>query len=151
MHRRLVTAPIIDEISIAAPTSIGRLRQRHSRQPMRAIKRPLATHLSWAQRGKPLANLIEPCADLAAPSRPARLRGIHPMPPITALARILVPLYSTREPRFRHDRAVPIPALPTLSAANEVSTMPKELKASARTPLTRGQYRDVAAMRDAIK
>jgi len=41
--------------------------------------------------------------------------------------------------------------LPTLSAANEVRTMPKELKASARTQLTRGQYRDVAAMRDAIK
>jgi len=112
MHRRLVTAPIIDEISIAAPTSIERLRQRHSRQPMRAIKRPLATHLSWAQRGKP-ANLIEPCADLAAPSRPATLRGIQPMPTITALARILVPIYSTREPRFRHDRAVPISAADT--------------------------------------
>ena len=88
MHRRLVTAPIIDEISIAAPTSIERLRQRHSRQPMRAIKRRLATHLSWAQRGKP-ANLIELCADLASPSRPATLRGIQPMPTITALARIL--------------------------------------------------------------
>ena len=70
---------------------------------------------------------------------------------ITGLARILVPINSTREPRFRHDPAVPIPPLPTLSAANEIRTMPKELKGFAKTQLTRGQNRVVAAMRAAVK
>jgi len=65
--QRLAPVPIIDEISIEAPwPSIGRLRQENSTHPLRAIKRPPATHLSWAQRSKPLANLVEPCTDLAA-------------------------------------------------------------------------------------
>jgi hypothetical protein len=39
MHRRLVTAPIIDETSIEALwPPIGPLRQRNSPQPMRAIE-----------------------------------------------------------------------------------------------------------------
>jgi hypothetical protein len=70
---------------------------------------------------------------------------------ITGLARILVPINSTREPRFRHDPAVPIPPLPALSVANELRTMPKELKGFAKTQLTRGQNRVVAAMRAAVK
>jgi len=70
---------------------------------------------------------------------------------ITGLARILVPINSTREPRFRHDPAVPIPPLPTLSAANEIRTMPKELKGFAKAQLTRGQNRVVAAMGAAVK
>jgi hypothetical protein len=70
---------------------------------------------------------------------------------ITGLARILVPINSTREPRFRHDPAVPIPPLPMLSEANEIRTMPKELKGFAKTQLTRGQNRVVAAMRAAVK
>jgi hypothetical protein len=70
---------------------------------------------------------------------------------ITGLARILIPVNSTREPRFRHDPAVPIPPLPTLSAANEIRTMPKELKGFVRTQLARGQNRVVAAMKAAVK
>jgi N-acetylated-alpha-linked acidic dipeptidase len=70
---------------------------------------------------------------------------------ITGLARILVPINSTREPRFRHDPAVPIPPLPTLSVANEIRSMPKELRGFAKTQLTRGQNRVVAAMRAAVK
>jgi len=65
--QRLAPVPIIDEISIEAPwPSIGRLRQENSTQPLRAIKKPPPTHLIWAQRSKPIANLIEPCIDLAA-------------------------------------------------------------------------------------
>jgi len=67
------------------------------------------------------------------------------------LARILVPINSTREARFRHDPAVPIPPLPTLSAANDIRAMPKELRGFAATQLTRGQNRLVAAMREATK
>jgi hypothetical protein len=70
---------------------------------------------------------------------------------ILGLARILVPINSTREPRFRHDPAVPIPPLPTLSVANDIRTMSKELRGFARTQLTRGQNRVVAALRAAIK
>jgi len=70
---------------------------------------------------------------------------------ILGLARILVPINSTREPRFRHDPAVPIPPLPTLSVANDIRTMPKELRGFARAQLTRGQNRVVAALRAAIK
>jgi hypothetical protein len=70
---------------------------------------------------------------------------------IVGLARILVPINSTREPRFRHDPAVPIPPLPALSVASEIRAMPKELRGFARTQLTRGQNRVVAAMRAAIK
>jgi hypothetical protein len=70
---------------------------------------------------------------------------------ITGLARILVPINSTREPRFRHDPAVPIPPLPMLSVANTIRAMPRELRGFAETQLTRGQNRVVAAMRAAIK
>lgn len=70
---------------------------------------------------------------------------------IIGLARILVPINSTREPRFRHDPALPIPPLPTLSAANDIRAMPKELRGFAATQLARGQNRVVAAMRSAIK
>jgi len=70
---------------------------------------------------------------------------------ILGLARILVPINSTREPRFRHDPAVPIPPLPTLSVANDIRSLPKALRGFARTQLTRGQNRVVAALRAAIK
>src|SRR5262245_3174452 len=70
---------------------------------------------------------------------------------IMGLARILVPINSTREARFRHDPAVPIPPLPTLSVANDIRAMPRELRGFAATQLMRGQNRLVAALREAIK
>jgi len=70
---------------------------------------------------------------------------------IMGLARILVPINFTREARFRHDPAVPIPPLPTLSTAGEIRTMPKELRGFAQTQLTRGQNRVVSAMRAALR
>ena len=78
--------------------------------------------------------------------RPARAN-----PVIIGLARILVPINFTREARFRHDPAVPIPPLPALSAAAEISAMPKERQGFARTQLTRGQNRVVAALRQATR
>jgi N-acetylated-alpha-linked acidic dipeptidase len=70
---------------------------------------------------------------------------------IMGLARILVPINSTREARFRHDPALPIPPLPTLSVADDIRAMPKELLGFAKIQLARGQNRVVAAMRAAIK
>jgi hypothetical protein len=72
-------------------------------------------------------------------------------PVITGLARILVPINFTRETRFRHDPAVPIPQLPALSAAAEIGAMPKDRQGFARTQLTRGQNRVVAALRQATR
>lgn len=67
------------------------------------------------------------------------------------LARILVPINFTHEPRFRHDPAHNAAPLPTLATATELATMRKDLIGFARTQLTRGQNRFVAAMREATR
>ena len=68
---------------------------------------------------------------------------------ILRLARILVPINFTREPRFRHDPAFTCPPLPTLATAAELSGMPAQLVGFGKTQLMRGQNRFVAAMREA--
>lgn len=68
---------------------------------------------------------------------------------ILRLARVLVPINFTREPRFRHDAAFTCPPLPTLAPAAELSVMPKDLVGFAKTQLLRGQNRFIAAMREA--
>ncbi len=68
---------------------------------------------------------------------------------IAGLARILVPLNFTREARFRHDPALPVPPLPTLSTATELDGFDAETIGFARTQLMRGQNRVVSALRDA--
>ena len=95
--------------------------------------------------------------DKAREEIPARHQGAARCDPpkanpvIMGLARILVPINFTREARFRHDPAVPIPPLPALSAAAEIAAMPKERQGFARTQLTRGQNRVVAALRQATR
>lgn len=68
---------------------------------------------------------------------------------IQRLARILVPINYTRVPRFRHDPALPVPALPTLSAASEIKGLDKLKQGFAKTQLVRGQNRYIAALREA--
>jgi N-acetylated-alpha-linked acidic dipeptidase len=68
---------------------------------------------------------------------------------LVALARVLVPINFTREPRFRHDPAYTVPPLPTLATAQELAALPPELLGFAKTQLMRGQNRFVAAMREA--
>ncbi len=68
---------------------------------------------------------------------------------IMRLARILVPINFTREPRFRHDPAMPIPALPTLAVATELDKYTNGTLGFAQTQLIRGQNRVVAAVREA--
>jgi hypothetical protein len=68
---------------------------------------------------------------------------------IAGLARILVPINFTRGPRFRHDPAMPIPALPTISLAAELDAHGPATLGFARTQLVRGQNRLVAALREA--
>ena len=68
---------------------------------------------------------------------------------IMKLARILVPINYTRGPRFRHDPATPIPALPTISIAGELSNHDPRTLGFAKTQAMRGQNRLVAALREA--
>jgi len=70
---------------------------------------------------------------------------------IQGLARILVPLNYTRGPRFTHDPALPVPSLPALSVATELSSHAPETRGFARTQLMRGSNRTAAALRQASR
>jgi hypothetical protein len=70
---------------------------------------------------------------------------------IQGLARILVPLNYTRGPRFTHDPALPVPALPQIAVANQIGTLPEAERGFARTQLQRGANRTVAALRAATR
>jgi hypothetical protein len=70
---------------------------------------------------------------------------------IQRLARILVPINYTREARFRHDAAIPIPQLPTLAVALDIKSLPKAKLGFAKVQFTRGQNRFVAALREATR
>jgi hypothetical protein len=63
------------------------------------------------------------------------------------LARILVPVNYTREPRFRHDPAYTVPRLPTLAVAAELPRfMDEHERRCAMVELVRGQNRFLAVM-----
>lgn len=68
---------------------------------------------------------------------------------VRRLGRLLVPVNFTRGPEFFHDPAETTPALPDLSVALQVPSMPKDSLGFLQTHLTRGQNRLVAALRDA--
>jgi N-acetylated-alpha-linked acidic dipeptidase len=66
------------------------------------------------------------------------------------LARILVPVNYTREPRFRHDPAYTVPRLPTLAVAADLPAFAEgHQRRCAEVELLRGQNRFVAAMAQA--
>ena len=98
-----------------------------------------------------MKDLNKACRKFQSAIKSGKLKGAKANPVIMGLARILVPLNFTREMRFRHDPAVPVPQLPALSAASEIAAMPKERQGFARTQLTRGQNRVVAALRQATR
>jgi len=63
------------------------------------------------------------------------------------LARVLVPINYTREPRFRHDPAYTVPPLPTLAVAAELSSFTDpHHRNCAKAELMRGQNRFVAVL-----
>lgn len=70
---------------------------------------------------------------------------------IAGMARLLVPVNTTREPRFRHDPAYTVPPLPTLAVAAELPSLPEGLRRSGSVELMRGQNRYVAAVRAATR
>ena len=68
---------------------------------------------------------------------------------IRRLARILVPLNFTRDGRFRHDPAVPIPPLPDLAPAQDLARVPPRSHEARiiQTSLLRGMNRLIAGLR----
>lgn len=69
---------------------------------------------------------------------------------LLALARILVPVNTTREPRFRHDPACTVPPLPTLAVAAELPGYANDhMRRVAEVELLRGQNRFLAALAEA--
>lgn len=89
-----------------------------------------------------LRGALEKLSHASPPARNATSLG---------LARVLVPLNATREPRFRHDPAYTVPPLPTLAVAAELPKLPEGLRRSGAVELLRGQNRYVAAIRAATK
>lgn len=67
------------------------------------------------------------------------------------LARILVPIHFTREPRFRHDPTYSCPPLPTLQTATELPEHGEDTLGFARTQLIRGQNRYLAVIGEALQ
>lgn len=67
---------------------------------------------------------------------------------IQDLARILVPINFTRVPRFHHDPALTIPALPSIAVAAELDSHADTL-GFAKTQLVRGQNQLISALRHA--
>lgn len=70
---------------------------------------------------------------------------------IQKLARILVPINFTREPRFRHDPALTVPPLPTIATATELDRHTNGTLGFALTQLRRGQNRLVSALNEATR
>lgn len=70
---------------------------------------------------------------------------------IQRLARLLIPINFTREPRFWHDPALTLPKLPDLATATTLDEYGEESLGFAKTHLTRGQNRYVATIREATR
>jgi hypothetical protein len=126
----------------------------------RAIAMEFSKTITGYQKEAGKAFDLSPSADASA-SLLATLEGFHAaiakgkVKPAAAnraiekLARILVPINYSRMPRFRHDPALPVPPLPTLSAASELKGLDKVKLGFAKTQLVRGQNRFIAACREA--
>lgn len=70
---------------------------------------------------------------------------------IQRLARILVPINHTNQPRFSHDPALPVPPLPAIALAQDLPEHGPETLGFAQTQIVRGTNRVVAALNDATR
>jgi len=68
---------------------------------------------------------------------------------IKELARILVPINFTEHPRFTHDPALTVKALPTIALASELDSVAADKLGFAQTQLVRGQNRLISALNQA--
>ncbi len=67
------------------------------------------------------------------------------------LARILIPILFTNQPRFTHDPAMVVPLLPAIAAATKLGEHDADTLGFAQTQLLRGQNRVVSALRQATR
>lgn len=114
----------------------------------------LATIARYETASQGLADLGP--ARAATEALKAALAGLETAPlekrnaALQELARVLVPVNYTREPRFRHDPAYTVPPLPTLAVAAELPEFAEgHMRKMAQTELLRGQNRFLAAMEQA--
>ncbi|MBM3521850.1 MAG: Zn-dependent exopeptidase M28, partial [Alphaproteobacteria bacterium] len=98
---------------------------------------------------KALAALSRSVSALYAGIAAGRVKPKAANEALRRLARVLVPINFTREPRFRHDPAYTCPPLPTLQIAAELPRLPESRRGFGRTQLLRGQNRFIAAMDEA--
>ncbi|MBL8589923.1 MAG: M28 family peptidase [Methylobacteriaceae bacterium] len=67
------------------------------------------------------------------------------------LARVLVPINFTQQPRFRHDPAYACPPLPTLASVRDIASAGPERTGFVKTQAMRGQNRYLGALREATR
>jgi N-acetylated-alpha-linked acidic dipeptidase len=72
-------------------------------------------------------------------------------PVIQRLARILVPVNHTNQPRFRHDPALPVQALPAIAVAQDLAGHSPYTLGFAQTQMVRGVNRVAAAFNEATR
>ena len=72
-------------------------------------------------------------------------------PVIQRLARSLVPINHTNQPRFRHDPALPVQALPAIAVAQDLAGHSPETIGFAQTQMVRGVNRVASALKDATR
>ncbi len=70
---------------------------------------------------------------------------------IQRLARILVPVNHTNQPRFRHDPALPVQPLPAIAVAQDLAGHGPDTLGFAQTQMLRGVNRVAAALREASR
>jgi hypothetical protein len=68
---------------------------------------------------------------------------------IRRLARILVPINHTLQPRFSHDPASAMPVLPGLDVAHRWPQLPEAMQGFALTQMRRGENKLLGALRQA--
>jgi N-acetylated-alpha-linked acidic dipeptidase len=118
------------------------------RQTLRGYRDAAGERFDLSSSQAAIDDLDHALADFYDGIRQGRITPAEANRVIMRLARILVPINFTREARFRHDPALPVPPLPTLAWAGELAGFDDHQLGFAQTQLTRGQNRLVAALRE---
>lgn len=106
-----------------------RFNLKPAKDANKALQDALDTFYSRVQRGKIKADMANAT--------------------IKDLARILVPVNFTAQPRFKHDPALTVKPLPLISLASELDQVPADQLGFAQVQLVRGQNHIVSALNQA--
>ncbi|HEX5079450.1 MAG TPA: M28 family peptidase [Geminicoccaceae bacterium] len=119
------------------------------RQTLEGYRKAAGARFDFAPSEAAISDLDRALAAFYDAAKQGRIAPAAANAVIMRLARILVPVNFTREARFRHDPALPVPPLPSLALAKELDGFDERTLGFALTQLTRGQNRLVAALREA--